>query len=42
VLRLLIGQVGMQHLDGCLQLQPYVLPEIHFGIAALPQQGDSR
>jgi hypothetical protein len=34
------AQMGMQHLDGCLLVEPHMLPEIDLGIAALSQQGD--
>ena len=36
MLGLLAGQVGMQHLDGRLQVQPHMLAQIHLGKAALP------
>ncbi len=35
-----LGQMGMQHLDGGLLIEPQVLAEVDLGVAALSQQGD--
>src|SRR6266704_801312 len=40
VRRLLVGQVGVQHLDRRLQRESHMLPEIHLGKAALSQRSD--
>jgi hypothetical protein len=40
VLGLNTTQVSMQHLDGRLQIQPYMLPKVDLGIATLSQQAD--
>jgi hypothetical protein len=40
VFDLVACQVRMQHLDGCLQIQPYVLPKVDLGITTLSQQAD--
>src|SRR5260221_12115461 len=40
VLGLLVSQMGMQHLDGGLLIEPQVLAQVDLGIAALSQQGD--
>jgi hypothetical protein len=34
------GQVGMQHLNGCLQFKPYMLSQVDLSIATLSQQAD--
>src|SRR5881227_2091901 len=40
VLSLAARQVRMQHLNGCLQIQPYMLPKVDLSIATLSQQAD--
>src|SRR5947207_15892965 len=40
VFRLLLAQMGMQHLDRRLLIKAHMLPQIHLGKDALPQQGD--
>src|SRR6266436_2569568 len=39
MLGFLIGQMGMEHLDGRLQIEPHMLAQVHLGVAALSQQG---
>ena len=39
VLGLSVDQVGVQHLDRRLQREPYMLPQIDLGKAALSHQG---
>lgn len=38
VLGLGLGEMGMQHFDGGLLIEPQVLPKVHLGEAALSQQ----
>jgi hypothetical protein len=40
VLSLLFSQMRVQHLDGCLLVEPYMLPEVDFSVATLSQQAD--